>query len=129
MKADERILIEELEELSGKSITQMDNVYSSYDAYSDNSIIELKIRNKVYDKKMIETDKMDRCLRIAKSKDKDFVYVVKDNSGIYYLNISKNEDRIKATEAVSLFCPRTSEFDNNNKVNKLSYTLDMLKLK
>lgn len=129
MKAEERILIEELEELSGKTITQMDNVYSSYDAYSDNSIIELKIRNKVYDKKMIETDKMDRCLRIAKSKDKDFVYVVKDNSGIYYLNISKNEDRIKATEAVSLFCPRTSEFDNNNKVNKLSYTLDMLKLK
>jgi hypothetical protein len=129
MREQEAILIKELNDISNANIKAVDNVYSSYDCYSDNAIIELKIRNKVYSDKMIELNKMTRCLRIAESKDKSFVYVVKDASGIYYLDITSNKDIILSSEPVEMFCPATSEFENTKKLNKLAYNLKMIKIK
>ena len=128
MKEQEAILIKELNDISNANIIAVDNVYSSYDCYSDKAIIELKIRNKVYSDKMIELDKMTRCLRIAESKDKAFVYVVKDPSGIYYLDITSNKESILSSEPVKMFCPKTSEFENTKKVYKLAYNLKMQKI-
>ena len=128
MKEQEAILIQELNDISNANIKAVDNIYSSYDCYSDKAIIELKIRNKVYSDKMIELNKMTRCLRIAESKDKAFVYVVKDPSGIYYLDITSNKESILSSEPVKMFCPAKSEFKNTKKVNKLAYNLKMQKI-
>lgn len=128
MKDRERSLMKRLENISQRDITPAEDTYSFYDCESEKAIIELKVRDKFYPTKMIEFDKMVRCMDIAEQKRKDFVYVVEDPSGIYYLNITKNIKDILSTPACKIPCPKTTEFGNNDKIDKLVYNINMIKL-
>lgn len=128
MKSKEIDLMNWLENRIERKITPAVDMYSDYDCETDNAIIELKVRDKFYPTKMIELDKMVRCLDIAKAKGKNFVYVVKDSQGVYYLDITKNSAKILLTPAVSIPCPKTTEFSNNTKIDKLVYNINMIKL-
>ena len=129
MKDKERELIVELMVLSGSKIVEQENPYSSYDCESDKAIIELKVRDKVYDEKLIEFDKFCKNYMVAKELGKDFVYVVKDPSGIYYRNISElGRDYLLKNRPKQIRCPKTTEFSNNEYVEKLCYTIDMKKI-
>jgi hypothetical protein len=127
MKQAERDLMVELMLLSETDIHEAENPYSPYDCESDKAIIELKVRGKVYDEKLIEFDKICRNTIIAEEKGKDFVYVVKDPGGIYYKNISKDRDTL-SKPPVKISCPKTTEFSNNEYVDKLCYTINMTKI-
>lgn len=128
MKSEERALMHTLQSITGKRFTEAMNKYADYDCETDNAIVELKVRAKVYSDKLIELSKMARNLLLAEELDKDFVYVVKDPSGIYYLNISENSRDILKREPVKLKCPKTTEFNNNEYVYKSCYTLKMIKI-
>jgi hypothetical protein len=128
MKQKEYQLMEWLERRIERTITPASNQYSDYDCETDNAIIELKVRDTFYPTKMIELDKMVRCLEIAKEKGKTFVYVVQDPKGVYYLDITKNSSDILKTPASKIMCPKTTEFSNNNKIGKLVYNINMTKL-
>lgn len=128
MKHKERTLMTELMLLSNTDIYEARDEYSSYDCYSSKAIIELKIRDKYYPTKMIELDKMVRCTEIAKDMNKDFVYVVKDPQGIHYLNITENLSTILRKPATKIACPKTTEFANNSKVDKLVYNINMIQI-
>ena len=128
MKHKEISLMKTLESIIERDIVPATNQYSDYDCETDNAIIELKVRDKFYETKMLELDKMVRCLDIAKNKQKNFVYVVQDPQGIYYADITKDSKSIVMKGAVKIPCPKTTEFSNNNKVDKLVYNINMIKL-
>ena len=128
MKSKEFKLMYWLEGRIEKEITPAIDTYNDYDCETDNAIIELKVRDKYYPTKMIELDKLVRCLEIAKNKNKNFVYVVQDPKGVYYLDITKNSSSILKSPASKIPCPKTTEFSNNNKIDKLVYNIDMIKL-
>ncbi len=128
MKAEEKQLMFELNVITGKRFTEALNQYSSYDCYTDNAIVELKVRAKAYDDKLIEVSKLGRNLLEAKEQGKDFVYVVKDPKGIYYANITKRSREILSKPPIKIRCPKTTEFNNNEYVYKPCYTIQMQKL-
>ena len=128
MKSKEFKLMYWLESRIERHITPAEDEYSDYDCETDNAIIELKVRDKYYPTKMIELDKLVRCLEIAKTKNKNFVYVVQDPKGVYYLDITKNSSDILRAPASKIPCPKTTEFSNNNKIDKLVYNINMIKL-
>ena len=128
MKSKEFKLMYWLEGRIQKQIDATEDEYSDYDCETDNAIIELKIRDTYYPTKMIELDKLVRCLEIAKTKNKNFVYVVQDPKGVYYLDITKNSSNILNSPASKIPCPKTTEFSNNNKIDKLVYNINMIKL-
>ena len=128
MKSKEFKLMYWLEGRIEKEITPAIDTYNDYDCETDNAIIELKVRDKYYPTKMIELDKLVRCLEIAKNKNKNFVYVVQDPKGVYYLDITKNSSNILNSPASKIPCPKTTEFSNNNKIDKLVYNINMIKL-
>ena len=53
---------------------------------------------------------------------------VYSSSGTYYLDITSNKESILSSEPVKMFCPKTSEFENTKKVDKLAYNLKMQKI-
>lgn len=128
MKAQERALMNKLEIITRRRFTEAMNQYADYDCETPNAIVELKVRNKVYDDKLIELSKMARNLILADEIGKDFVYVVQDPSGIYYANISEMREEILKKPPIKLQCPKTTEFNNNEYITKACYTIKMNKI-
>ena len=89
-KSNEKKLVAILNLITDDHISLSEDPYSPFDASNSKSIIELKKRAKVYANKMLEVDKMERNLVEAYKRQKSFVYIVWDDSGIYFLDVSKN---------------------------------------
>lgn len=122
-KSNEQRLIGILNLITDDHITLADDPYSSFDAYNSKSIIELKKRSKVYATKMLEVNKMERNLIQAYNQNKSFVYIVWDNAGIFFLDVTKYRTEIRSLGITLLGCPKTSAFENNNKVSKSVYNV------
>ena len=97
----------------------LDNPYSDYDAYTDDYIIEFKTRHKDYSSTLLEKSKCVRNMIEAKKQNKKFIYCVSDPKGVFCFSIDKLvKDKFKF-DWIIIGCPKTSYFENNNKIDKL----------
>lgn len=98
--------------------------FSSYDAECKDYIIEIKNRRKYYKEKLIEANKLFANYNKAQIKNKDFLYLVTDEKGVYVFNISKNIKEIISQDLIPKDCPATTDFNNNRKIIKYNYLLN-----
>ena len=98
--------------------------FSSYDAECKDYIIEIKNRRKYYKEKLIEANKLFANYNKAQIKNKDFLYLVTDEKGVYVFNISKNIEEIISQDLIPKDCPATTDFNNNRKIIKYNYLLN-----
>jgi len=98
--------------------------FSSYDAECKDYIIEIKNRRKYYKDKLIEANKLFANYNKAQIKEKDFLYLVTDEKGVYVFNISKNIKEIISQDLIPKDCPATTDFNNNRKIIKYNYLLN-----
>jgi hypothetical protein len=98
--------------------------FSSYDAECKDYIIEIKNRRKYYKEKLIEANKLFANYNKAQIKNKDFLYLVTDDKGVYVFNISKNIKEIISQDLIPKDCPATTDFNNNRKIIKYNYLLN-----
>ena len=98
--------------------------FSSYDAECKDYIIEIKNRRKYYKDKLIEANKLFANYNKAQIKEKDFLYLVTDDKGVYVFNISKNIEEIISQDLIPKDCPATTDFNNNRKIIKYNYLLN-----
>lgn len=117
--------IEMLEQLRTKvpEASLVSDKYNSYDAISNNYIIEFKYRDTYYDTKMIEASKLYINYQQSQLKNKQFLYIVKDPEGMFVYNISKLIYDITAGSPASIECPKTTEFGKKSKIIKFCYLL------
>jgi len=97
--------------------------FSSYDAEDDNYIVEVKNRSDYYSEKLIECLKLFNNYQLSQLKDKSFIYVVTDDKGLYVFNITKNIESILINKPIAFHCPKTTDFNKNDKITKYSYVL------
>ena len=71
MKEKEIKFIESLNKRFNKYLVPSEDDFDVYDAYNDNSIIEIKIRDKAYDTKFLQVDKCFQLLMVVKPTTKD----------------------------------------------------------
>jgi len=98
--------------------------FNSYDAECKDYIIEIKNRRKYYKEKLIEANKLFANYNKAQIKNKDFLYLVTDDKGVYVFNISKNIKEIISQDLIPKDCPATTDFNNNRKIIKYNYLLN-----
>ena len=77
MKKKELQLIKELNLKYERGLKPTENQYEAYDAYNDISIIEIKVRDVVYDTHYIQVDKFYNLLMIGEALEKKPFYLVK----------------------------------------------------
>ena len=90
-----------------------------YDMETKDSILEIKVRKKEYEQWIIEKYKYDKLMELAKNK-KCF-YIVAYESKLYYYNLKDIE--LKDLEKVVMQCPKTTDFENNEMIEKINYVL------
>ena len=114
---------EVIEELNSRYATmdkllETEDPFCSYDAINDTYIVEIKSRSKEYDSWMIERDKFMSNIEKSIETGKAFIYLTEYNGKIMTWNINK----LIANETdffwQSRLMPKTTEFDNNNTVDK-----------
>ena len=117
--------IEMLEQINTKigHASLVASKYNSYDAVSDNYIIEFKYRDKYYATKMIEASKLYINYQQAQLKNRQFLYVVKDPEGMFVFNISKLIHKEINYLPVPMSCPKNTEFRKSSKIIKWTYML------
>ena len=113
----ERKLLKLLQD-RGSKIKECKYQYARFDAYGDKSYIELKERNKYYERTLIEFDKYAFNLEYAKQFGKIFAYVVKMENTIYVFNITKLVKDGYYFKWGWREMPKTTEFGNNEKIKK-----------
>ena len=97
--------------------------FCDYDAEDNNYICEIKNRRKYYADKIIEAVKLFKNFRHSTLLDKQFIYVVTDERGIWIYNITNNIENIILFKPLIYSMPVSTDFKNNNKINKYCYTL------
>ena len=112
-------LLKWLENRIERSISIVDDIYSSYDGETDKAIISVNIEDKPSDPKTLNLESMVKCLDESKEKGKNFVYVVKDPNGIYYLDVTKSASKILLNPAIAKL---------SKGCDMLVYNVDMVKL-
>ena len=90
--------IELINKSSGTKLTLVKGQFSIYDAEDDDYIVEIKNRRKYYS-------------------------VVTDDKGVYVYNISNHMTQIVNLPMKAIQCPRSTDFNNNDKITKYSYEL------
>ncbi len=123
MKTKEIQLIKELNLKYDRGLKPTENEYEAYDAYNDISIIEIKVRDVVYDTHYIQVDKFYNLLMIGEALEKKPFYLVKDSSGIYMYDLKELKEEIITSDIVPRFAPYRTEFKNNKKITKYFYEL------
>jgi hypothetical protein len=124
MKNKELELIKELNKNYNRGLKPTENEYQVFDAYNDISIIEIKVRDVVYDTHYIQVDKFYNLLMVGEAINKKPFYLVKDSSGIYMYDLNDLKSEIITSEIVPKFAPYRTEFDNNKKITKYFYELN-----
>ena len=123
MKNKELELIKELNKNYNRGLKPTENEYQVFDAYNDISIIEIKVRDVVYDTHYIQVDKFYNLLMIGEDLEKKPFYLVKDSSGIYMYDLKELKEEIITSDIVPKFAPYRTEFENNKKITKYFYEL------
>lgn len=118
MKYKEIEVLQYVNTIAKTNLRLADYEYSSYDCEDDNYIAEIKVRDKYYKDKLIEADKWIRCCKIAQDKNKQFLYIVRDERATYVYNLSKHAQAFADMETKLYFCPKTTEFNANEKIQK-----------
>ena len=122
----EQSTVDLLNKIKGINLSLASDTYSCYDAFDVNYIVEIKNRRKYYSDKIIEAMKMYRNYQESQIKGKTFLYVV---TGVWVFNISKNISTIVKTPVKAFKCPKTTDFNDNSKIDKYSYVLPELMAK
>ena len=114
---NEKQTILDINRIFGLKLTRVKNRFSDYDAEDDNYLVEIKNRRKYYKTKMIEEYKLNKNLKKAKSLNKEFIYVVTDDYGMYIYNMSK----LDLPELQEFDCPRNTDFGGkeSRKIKKI----------
>ena len=115
--------IELINKLSGTKLTLVKSEFSIFDAEDSNYIVEIKNRRKYYSTKLIEAKKLYNNFQASQIKGKKFLYVVTDDRGVYVYNISNHMTQIVNLPMKAIQCPRSTDFNNNDKITKYSYEL------
>ena len=123
MKNKERQLIRDLNLKYDRGLKPTENEYEAYDAYNHISIIEIKVRDVVYDTHYIQVDKFYNLLMVGEALEKKPFYLVKDSSGIYMYDLNQLKEEIITSEIVPKFVPYRTEFNNSKKITKYFYEL------
>ena len=87
MKTKELQLIKDLNLKYDRGLKPTENEYEAYDAYNDISIIEIKVRDVVYNTHYVQVDKFYNLLMIGEALEKKPFYLVKDSSGVYLYDL------------------------------------------
>ena len=123
MKKKELQLIKDINSKHNSNLKPTENDYEIFDAYTDKSIIEIKIRDIVYDTHYIQVDKFYNLLMVGEALGKNVFYLVKDSSGAYSYNLNELKEEIITSEIIPKFAPYRTEFLNNKKITKYFYEL------
>lgn len=119
----EQSTIDFINKASGTRLVLCKDEFSSYDAYDENYIVEVKNRRKYYRDKMIEAMKLFSNYQKAQISGKHFLYVVTDDNGVWVYNITTNIETILKSTLIALSCPMSTDFSSKSKIIKYSYAL------
>ena len=102
------------------------NKYCTFDAYSDDYVVELKCRRTHYDTQLIEYKKFSVNIDQADESGKEFLYIISTPSGDYIFNISKlyEDDYDFGWEYRSM--PSNTDFSNKGNINKKVGYIDVM---
>ena len=92
--------------------------YQFFDAESKNDIVEIKNRGKHYTTKIAEIEKLNNLRVESKIRNKNAFYVVRDEKGVWSINISEYGSKIRNLETFKRPLPRNSEFGDNELIPK-----------
>ena len=96
--------------------------YSSYDAFDDNYLVEIKNRTSEYKDPFLEVNKTLVNLNKVKGENKQYIYVQQDNSGVYVFNVSKLD--LKKIYRRFFNVPASTMFKNKERLNKEFWVLN-----
>lgn len=119
----EQSTIDFVNKVSGTNLVLCKDEFSSYDAYDNNYLVEIKNRRKYYKEKLIECSKLFVNYQKSILENKRFLYVVTDEYGVWVYSISKYIDTIVSQLPVKIPCPSKTDFKNGVVINKFCYTL------
>ena len=102
----------------GLNLVEINDPYSSYDAENKKYIVEVKSRDKKYDKWIIEKKKFDNNIVKSIEKAKTFVYLTEHNKKIMTWNIHNLVRKGYNFSWDLLPMPVTTEFDNQKIIAK-----------
>jgi len=84
---------EELQNISSKKLgirlTPTEDKFCTFDAHSDDYVVEFKCRRAHYDTQLIEYKKYMANLDQADQSGKEFLYIISTPNGVYVFNVSK----------------------------------------
>ena len=121
---NEQTTIELINKQFKTNLILVDYQFCDFDAEDENYIVEIKNRKEFYQDKLIECVKLFKNYQNSQIKNKDFLYIVTDEKGVYVFNISKNIDEITSTKMYNTIQPETTEFNSSKQINKFVYFLD-----
>jgi len=122
---NEQTTIELLNKEFKTNLILSENQFCDYDAEDKNYIVEVKNRKEFYTDKLIECVKLFKNYQNSQIKNKDFLYIVTDEKGVYVFNITKNIDEITSGKMYKTLQPETTEFNSTKEINKFVYFLDI----
>ena len=102
----------------GLDLVEVSDPYSSYDAENGRYIVEVKSRDKKYDKWIIEKKKFDNNIVKCIETGKSFVYLTEYNGKIMTWNIHKLVRKGYDFNWNILPMPVTTEFENKKIIAK-----------
>jgi len=103
----------------GLDLVEVEDQYSSFDAESDNYIVEIKSRDKEYRSWIIEKKKFESNIVKSVEKTKKFIYLTEYNGKIMTWNIHNLVRKNYNFQWREQPMPETTEFDNNNVITKV----------
>jgi hypothetical protein len=103
----------------GLDLVEVEDQYSSFDAESDNYIVEIKSRDKEYRSWIIEKKKFESNIVKSVEKTKKFIYLTEYNGKIMTWNIHNLVCKNYNFQWTEQPMPETTEFDNNNVITKV----------
>lgn len=118
-KDKEKLLCHALHLATGKQVWLAPNEYSPYDAFTENAILEFKIRKDYYEQKMLQKEKFEKNLKEGKKQNKAFLYVVWDSKGIWVLDVTRHQEEIKAAGLTTIPQPKYTAFNKPDKDEKV----------
>ena len=78
-----------INKISGTKLIEHTDEFSSYDAFDDNYIVEIKNRRANHKDPFLEVNKTVINTKKAKEQNKDYLYIQADETGVYVFNVSK----------------------------------------
>jgi hypothetical protein len=112
----EQALFDLLKKRIARDLRKVDDEFSNYDCISDESTayIELKCRKTHYNYLMIERYKYDRLVEQAMEINYNPIYINSTPKGVWAFNLNYVQPRWYMQDNL----PKTTEFENNEKVTK-----------